>query len=299
MDLLTKFESVEMTAATRISETDRIFCEANQAAYDSARNALMELEFFWDDMQEQQKKLLTPIGVPFNIYLITDLGLKLSNQDILQQIHFQHPTFIRRIISYFEDTYHFSINVNDVIESLIPQEPTDKGAEDYKERMKKYRQDFQCLTLNYADILEQIFLQTQGRALSEQAIHELKGKCHRAAWNSSDGRPMFEHKKTVIQLTFYACSFVFSHISDTWKLMDKTKDILRGISHFETGDFGSAPNSLSEIIKRKEHFSNVYEFNDCGKIQSLRMFKNGRVDLKFTSEAHAYQFIEDYLKTIY
>ena len=259
----------------------------------------MELEFFWNDMQEQQKKLLTPIGVPFNIYLITDLGLKLSNQDILQQIHFQHPTFICRIISYFEDTYHFSINVNDVIKNLIPQEPTDKGAEDYKEQMKKYRQDFQCLTLNYADILEQIFLQTQGRALSEQAIHELKGKCHRAAWDSSDGRPMFEHKKTVIQLTFYACSFVFSRISDTWKLMDKTKDILRGISHFETGDFGSAPNSLSEIIKRKEHFFNVYEFNDCVKIQSLRMFKNGRVDLKFTSEAHAYQFIEDYLKTIY
>ena len=96
MDLLTKFEQVEMKADTRISETDRIFCVANQAAYDSARNALMELEFFWNDMQEQQKKLLTPIGVPFNIYLITDLWLKLSNQDILQQIHFQHPTFICR-----------------------------------------------------------------------------------------------------------------------------------------------------------------------------------------------------------
>ena len=28
------------------------------------------------------------------------------------------------------------------------------------------------------------------------------------------------------------------------------------------------------------------------------MFKNGRVDLKFASEAYASQFIEDYMKTI-
>ena len=40
MNLLTKFENVEMKADTRISESDRIFCEAHQAAYDSARTSL-------------------------------------------------------------------------------------------------------------------------------------------------------------------------------------------------------------------------------------------------------------------
>ena len=48
MDLLTKFENVEMKADTRISESDRIFCEAHQAAYDSARTSLPELEFIWN-----------------------------------------------------------------------------------------------------------------------------------------------------------------------------------------------------------------------------------------------------------
>ena len=37
MDLLTKFENVEMKADTRISESDRIFCEAHQAAYEIGR----------------------------------------------------------------------------------------------------------------------------------------------------------------------------------------------------------------------------------------------------------------------
>ena len=298
MDLLTKFETIEMTADIRITEADRIFCRAHQDAYEEARNALLELEFFWNDMQEQQKKLLTPIGVSSNTYLTADEGLKLSNRDILQQVQSLHPTFICQLTSYFSDTYHFFIEENDMIKSLIPQEPTDKRAEDYKERMKIYRQDLQNLTLNYTDVLEQIFLRTEGRALSEQAIYELKRKCHQAAWNFSDGHPMFEHKKSVIQLTFYACRFVTSRISDDWELMDKTVDILQGISHFETGGFNSVPKSLSEIIKRGKYISNAYEFYDCEKIQSLRMFKNGRVDLKFTSEAYASQFIEDYMKTI-
>ena len=57
MDLLQKFETVEMKADTRISESDRIFCEAHQAAYDSARTSLPELGFIWNDMLSQQMEL--------------------------------------------------------------------------------------------------------------------------------------------------------------------------------------------------------------------------------------------------
>lgn len=76
------------------------------------------------------------------------------------------------------------------------------------------------------------------------------------------------------------------------------KDILMGIAHFETGSFDYIPDSLSRILGRYNLPYNQYEFPDCEKIQSLRMFKNGRVDLKFTSEGCASQFIEEYMKTI-
>ena len=56
MDLLTKFENIEMKADTRISEADRIFCKAHQAAYDNTRASLPELGFIWDDMLGQQKE---------------------------------------------------------------------------------------------------------------------------------------------------------------------------------------------------------------------------------------------------
>ena len=129
MDLLTKFENVEMKADTRISESDRIFCEAHQAAYDSARTSLPELEFIWNDMLGQQRELLAPTGTSTETYLVSYDGLKLSDTVIQQQLHSLHPRFICQLVSYFSKTYHFSIEVNDIIDNLVPQKPADRWAD--------------------------------------------------------------------------------------------------------------------------------------------------------------------------
>lgn len=298
MDLLTKFENVEMKADTRISEADRIFCEAHQAAYDRAKTSLSKLGFMWDDILSQQRELLVSTGTSPETYLVTYDGLKLSDNAIRQQTHSLHPQFICQLISYFSKTYHFSINENDIIDNLVPQKPTDRWVDNYKELVKQYTKELDELSLSYADVLEQIFLQTDGRDFFEQALHELKNKCHRASWIISRGIPQFEQKKGTIQFTGYACSFRDWCGRGNWSLADRIKDILRGIAHFETDSLDRIPGSLSRVLKRYDCHDNQYEFPDCEKIQSLRMFKNGRVDLKFTSEAYATQFIEDYMKTI-
>ncbi len=298
MDLLTKFETIEMKADTRISESDRIFCEAHQAAYENAKNNLAELKFFWNDMLAQQRDLLAPAGASSEMYLSSYDGLKLSDNVIQGQIHSLHHQFICQLVSYFSKAYHFSINTNDIIDHLVPQKPTDRWEENYEEQIKQYIQDLDELSLGYTDVLEQIFLQTGGRAFFEQALHELKEKCHQASWITGNGSPRFEQRKSIIQLTGYACSCRSRYNGDVWELVARTKDILRGIAHFETDSLDFVPGSLSRVLNSYDLPDNLHEFPDCEKIQSLRMFKNGRVDLKFASEACASQFIEEYIKTI-
>ncbi len=100
MDLLTKFASIEIRPDTRISEADRTFCHAHQAAYDAAREALQELEFFWEDMQRQQQEALAPVDASSESYLTARNKLYLSKEDIREQRRSLHPVFIGRLIDY-------------------------------------------------------------------------------------------------------------------------------------------------------------------------------------------------------
>ncbi|MCI8287391.1 MAG: hypothetical protein HFH89_07020 [Lachnospiraceae bacterium] len=299
MDLLKKFESIEIRADTRITETDKAICEAHQSAYENAATALKELEYFWDDMLDQQKKLLASTDAAPTTYLLSHDSLKISDDAIHAQIRSLHSQFIRHLVFHFSSVYSFSISADDVETNLLPQKPPDRWTDNYKELAKKYVRDMQELTLHYNDILEQIFLQTGGRAFAEQALYELKNKCASGAWNISQKRADYIRKKCIIQFTRYACSFRSYYCANgSWELSDKMKNVLKGISHFETGSFSPVPSALAKLINGHYLNSSDYDFPDCQKVQSLKMFKNGRVDIKFSTEEHARKFMEEYLGTV-
>ena len=58
MDLLEKFNALTVEADTRISPSDRDFCEKHQTAYEAAIQSFRELSFFWADMEKTQRELL-------------------------------------------------------------------------------------------------------------------------------------------------------------------------------------------------------------------------------------------------
>lgn len=300
MDLLAKFEAVEIRQDTRISAADRAFCEAHQAAYENAKSSLQELEYFWDDMLKQQDKLLTPAGASPSIYLLSHSSLKISGDAIRQQIRELHSLFITQLVSHFSRTYHFSISTENVKEKLLPQEPPNRWDDNYKEAVQKYGQDMLDLTLHHGDVLEQLFLQTGGRAFAGQALHELKENCRRAAWNPTTKCAKYTQKKCTVQFTGYYCSYrTYYSGGDSWSLSDSMKDIMKGIAHFETEGFSDIPHAVSRLMNGHDLDSNEHDFTGCQKVVSLKMFKNSRVDVKFATESLTRQFIDEYLGSIY
>ena len=295
MNLLQKFEGVTVTADARITEADRHFCQAHQAAYDNAKDSLQELLCFWEAAQNQQAELLAGTDTPPSFYIGSRGNISLSKEDILNQISSRHSLFIGQLVSFFNKTYHLSLSIAEIEHSLIPDKPDDRWTDDYEDQVKEYTRAMHDLSLHYTDILDQIFLYTDGRELSEQALHELKEKCHEAAWNSSTGQARFTQKKCTLTLNGYFCSFRDWYGGGCWEPAQKTDDILKGIAHFETGEFANIPYSINRLIEANNLTFDSYEFDGCEKVLSLKMYKNQRVDIKFSTESYARQFVSEYL----
>ena len=133
----------------------------------------------------------------------------------------------------------------------------------------------------------------------EQAFFELQQSCHDAAWSRSSHKPEYELKKDTISFTHYACSYDDSRYGEHWELGDDMRRIIRGLAHFETGSFELCPQELSRFIGFGSVEDSLWEFTACEKVRQLKMYKNGRVDLKFNSAQYVGEFVSTYLGTVY
>lgn len=299
MDLLVKFADVKIKGDTRITETDKDFCKAHQAAYDSARSELSELKFFWEDMLDNQRTLLSSTGESPTLYLSSGSEINISPDRIDEQIKAVHRTFICQLVEHFNRTYSISISVNDVINALMPEQPKASRHYDETDDWKVYEKEVLELSLQYTDILEQIFVLLDGRSLKEKAMHELLEKCHQAAWEPYNKAPRYALKKAVLQFSNYACSYNDRYSYGSWELSEKIKRIFQGIAHYETDSFGMIPSEISSVISSYYIRNDYYEFPSCKRVQSIRLYKNGRVDIRFATEEYARKFTEKYLGTAY
>ena len=292
MNLLDKFKTVEVKSNTRISDKDKAFCEAHQLAYDAARSDLKELMFFWDDILDRQKKTLSIINYSDTTYLSSHGQMELTSKQIQSQLDTLHSVFIASLVQYFNKTYHITIQEHEVEKQLIPQKPDpsqNRRYDDESETMHEdeallYKKKMEGLSLNYQDILGQIFAQIDGRDLWEQTLHELLDKCHAAAWS---------------QFGNNFCRHVEWRSYSPWELFLDMKNILTGAAHFETGSFSQYPQSLSSLINGYHFNQDTFDLDGCNKIKQLKMYKNGRVDLKFSDEEAAGKFASEYLGTVY
>lgn len=300
MGLLEKFENIKIEADNRISPEDKAFCERHQAAYEAALQGVQELVFFWEDMVKMQKELLGEKNESESsglIYLAFRNGLAISDLSLFQHMEGLHQKFILTISRHFNSAYSISLSGNDVVEKLLPREPKQSWPRD-KEAEEAYHKAMRSLVVHYQDVVELMIQQMDGRSFYEQAYHELTDQCHRAAWNTYQGKPKYERRKNMIRYTGYGCRCKNWGSRDKWELQDDTKDILKGLAFFETGVFRYYPMGFQELLGYSDSYDNEHSFPTCVKLTQLKMFKNGRVDFKFSSDAYAEEFERLYLGSV-
>lgn len=297
MNLLERFEKVTVEVDNRITSADRDFCEMHQQAYETAIQSFQELLFFWEDMEKRQKELLGESDsgqTNYSCYLFSSDGPSIDVERIHSHIESLHKTLIENIVHHFNSAYNVSASSTEIAVNLLPQKPD--RYRDYDKRAREaYREKLRSITIRYQDVVDQIILFLGGRSFAEQAFHELAEKCHHGAWNLYQKRVEYEQKKNIIRFTGRHCSFDDWRSYEQWSLSNQMKDILRGIAHYETGSYDLYPYGFSGLLGYNRSGSNECEFSTCKKVKSLKMFKNGRVDVKFATEELASKFAEDYL----
>ncbi len=292
MTLMDKFNAVEVMADSRITEADRQFFQKHQDAYQSAVEAFRQVQTL---MTAQQKEVLGGLEDPRNgwkQYLTSWKFPELEEGKIARHINSLHGKFIAAVVNYLNAAYHLSLDTYSIERDLLPQQSDDDPAEDGT-------LDTPPVILRYEVIIDLILSWFGGRTLSEQAPYEMVENCHRAAWSNHEQK--FQQKKNVVTFPGGACSFGYSCFNgyESWTFRDGIKDVLKGLAHFETGCFGEYPDDLDCLIPDDAIVRyDLWEFESCKKLERIKLFKNGRMDIRFTNEGYARQFVADYLGTV-
>ena len=78
------------------------------------------------------------------------------------------------------------------------------------------------------------------------------------------------------------------------------KNILKALAYFETGAFGQYPDGIDDLLLEEYPlWYDLWEFGDCEKLEKIRLFKNGRMDIRFSNESYAREFVSSCLGTVW
>jgi hypothetical protein len=266
-DILNKFDDIIIENNKRIDPDDEAFCITEQEKYNNTLETL--------------NKISEVLKLSNNNYLS---GYDFNNLDSLPRD--KKEKFIINIISYFVKKYSITIDPDKVF--------------------KKY----QNKEVDYNILLDEVFTFLGGFSFLEKSINEVKTKCKEKSYNSY--RKEFNITLKNNTLTINNSYVLFSHttkyeyingkridtpvVESGYRASENIKPYLDAISLFEFNKVIELDNRFYNynITITPEEFSNGIKILNCKKLNIIKFFKNGRMDLKFNTSQQAAQFAKEY-----
>ena len=310
MSLMEKFSAVEIKADNRISEDDKAFCLRQQEAFDKAGLALQKVAEAMAAAKAEQAGILTADEDFIDRYVGGDCNV----DDVYDTMKKRNHTFISTVVNYFSRKYSVELDKREIEEHLIPTGPKEpdlpwggyrnmtedeiasyRGKLDaYKVEKNKFEQSLRTLPLRYEQVVDEIFVQLGGFSFQEKAMNEFLSR----TWNCChstyrDNAEEFEIKNDTLKLTGYWCSCKDDswRSYDAWESTGSLKTLLNALAWYECRRMDEGNLWFPELF-RYDTERNFFETNNMEKVKSVKLFKNGRVDIKFRSVAYVQEFVE-------
>lgn len=285
MSILEKFEAVKICGMEQLTESDIQYCEQNQMAYEAAVRDFTALLSEWEGICNRQKECLPETDEEWKPSPYLGVGKRISSRSLREHLDQLDGILIGQIVNKIASRYRVTIEKEKISNALsYAMSGTDRNLDETKPAERRI--------LQYGEIVDQIFLQFSGRSLREQAEYELKSRCRKSA-NNYRGEPGYEKRGSCLIFADGAsCSEWLG--SPEWKLWEPMAVILEGVAHYERNDF-RLPQSIAQVLCQYRLEKSEFQFPDCKKIQFLKLYKNGRVDIRFRESRYLEQFVKTYL----
>jgi hypothetical protein len=256
-DIFSKFDNIEIDNNSRISANDEEFCKNQENQYKQ-----------FIDFSNNYMQYLENNSINNSMYSSNDLIKEMTEERTNKKCW-----FINKIVEHFRSTYKVTLTSKPI-------------------------QDKYSLDINYNTIVSEIIEQLEGYNFRDKAEKEIKDEFKQTIKYE---KVEIKNKKILIDSFFYAESwdygrgkqFKVSYSSD-----DKFCKLFKALSHFLFGtnkDFNNYFDNIYDIITRKEN-DDVFKIHDItNKItQTLKLYKNGKIDIEFSTPEYARKFAKEY-----
>lgn len=329
MELLNKFAAVKIEADRRISDEDKAFCQRQQEAFDKAGVSLQKLADLMAAVVEEQKAIFAEKEDEIGGYLASRNNSICNVEGAYEVMKYRCERLIGNVVHYFVRKYNVELDEGTIRKHLIPTEPkepdlprvayyrdmTPEELEEYKAALKIHNEKKEAwelsrrtLPLRYEQIVDEIFVQLGGFSFEERAMNEFLQRtwdaCHYSYENTrcniKKGDERFEIKNAILRLP-YGCSCDenkwMTHPIPKYKPTEDLVTLLDALAWFQCGRMNEGHLWIPDLGSRwSSTEENVIYTRNMSKVESIKLFKNGRVDIKFRSAAYAQEFAEQCLR---
>lgn len=269
MNIFDKFENIVIENDNRISHEDKQFCEDLQNQYKKASE-------IYSTMIDKFCSL-TNIPKDTDKYYSIESENKYLNARLLKDLKETllniKDNFIHNIVWYFRDKYNVTIDIESI--------------------QKKYDID-----ITYEIVLDEIFLQLDGLTFIEKAVNEVKNNIRKIVNENGWRKAEIKGKKIRIDSFFYIDSFdkKWGHDRVSYNSDSNFQHLLTALSNFEYGVTHNCLDTLYNVITNAEgeRVFTTHEFI-FDKVDSLKLYKNGKIEITFSNSNNAYEFAKEYL----
>lgn len=290
--ILAKFDKVVKNDTLNISEADLGFCERVQTLYEAKIKELHKWEEqlaklhennpqppFIKLKDEYHNKLRKKVdndytlrrdaeernpfgGISFSpLYGLTWLHNKKMDVEI---------SFIDKIVSYFNGEYNLKTDIDGHY----------FFNEDTGERKEPTR---------YEPLVKSIIDQCDGLSFKEVGIERMKD-AFRNQVSYQERIKVTGNKLTLLDYFYYSDS---SWREPQWEYSnDRLWKLAEAMSFFEFKTLGIKCNTILQLSGQTIDFKNPYYLSNFDKIESMKVFKNGRVDIKFYGKGVPQEFFD-------